>query len=30
MFEANEKSLAEAIIDYQNRLNKATDENMKQ
>ena len=30
MFEANEKSLADAIIDYQNRLNKATDENMKQ
>ena len=30
MFEANEKSLADAIVDYQNRLNKATDENMKQ
>lgn len=29
MFEANEKSLADAIVDYQNRLNKATDENMR-
>lgn len=28
MFEANEKSLADSIVDYQNRLNKATDENM--
>lgn len=29
MFEANEKALADAIADYEKRLNKATDEEMK-
>ena len=29
MFEANEKALADTIIDYRNRLSKATDEDMK-